>query len=152
MERWRQNLSNRNPKNRYMKKSALLLFGFYFISFLSCFSTYSQANYSKITTPLETNFLNRPVFFYNKLVSTPDLKVNLNFKPFNANVLSIYNRNTKLNDVYSYSKESYYYEKSVPLCSNFYDQKDSFNPNGANNFGVGVLIGSLNALLSVISK
>ena len=125
-----------------------------FIILFYCFTSYSQVNQTKIPFTKDTIKLNKQISFYNKIDSTLLYKPNFIFK-FNSsdlNNFSIYNRNTKLNDIYLHSKDTLYYEKSTYINSNQYIQKDSFNPNGASNFGSGVIIGALNTVFKVYFK
>ena len=119
-----------------------------FIILFYCFTGYSQVNETIIPFKKDTVKINKQISVYNKVDSTLLNKPNFIFK-FNAsdlNSFSTYNRNTKLNDIYLLSKDTLYYEKSIYINSNQYIQKDSFNPNGASNFGSGVIIGTLNTL------
>ena len=119
-----------------------------FIILFYCFTSYSQVNETIISFTKDTIKLNKQISFYNKIDSTLLYKPNFNFK-FNSSELnnfSIYNRNTKLNDFYLLSKDTLYYKKSIYINSNQYIRKDSFNPNGASNFGSGLIIGTLNTV------
>lgn len=119
-----------------------------FIILFYCFTSYSQVNEIIVPFTKDTIKPNKQISFYNKINSTLLYKPNFIFK-FNSsdlNNFSIYNHNTKLNDIYLHSKDTLYYEKSIYINSNQYIQKDSFNPNGASNFGSGVIIGTLNTI------
>lgn len=62
---------------------------------------------------------------------------------------SIYNKTTKLNDFYEVKKDSFYYRKSVFIPENniYMPNIDSFNPNGASDFGSAVLAGLINTIV-----
>ena len=125
-----------------------------FIILFYCFTSYSQVNETIISFTKDTIKLNKQISFYNKIDSTLLYKPNFNFK-FNSSELnnfSIYNRNTKLNDFYLLSKDTLYYEKSTYINSNQCIQKDSSNPNGASNFGSGVIIVALNTVFKSLLK
>jgi len=84
------------------------------------------------------------------------LNVNLNtnkqFFTFNQlqfytnNDFSIFNRTTMLNDNFSVYNGQFEYKNSVLIPQNllFNSKIDSFNPNGATEFGSALLIGFLN--------
>jgi len=84
------------------------------------------------------------------------LNVNLNknkqFFNFNQlqfytnNDFSIFNRTTMLNDNFSVYNGQFEYKNSVLIPQNllFNSKIDSFNPNGATEFGSALLIGFLN--------
>jgi len=84
------------------------------------------------------------------------LNVNLNtnkkFFTFNQlqfytnNDFSIFNQTTMLNDNFSVYNGQFEYKNSVliPQNSLFNSKIDSFNPNGASEFGSALLIGFLN--------
>ena len=119
-----------------------------FIIFFYCFASYSQVNETIIKFKKDTIKVNKQISDFNKIDSTLLYKPNITLK-FNSsdlNSFSTYNRNTKLNDIYLPSKDTLYYEKSIQINFNQYMQKDSFNPNGASNFGSGVIIGTLNTI------
>lgn len=86
--------------------------------------------------------------FYSKHDSLSKIKPNFNYK-FKANdmpLFSVYYRNSKLNDVYYQSKDSYSYVKTVNLNSNQLVPKDSFNPNATSNFKAGLFMGIANTV------
>ena len=84
------------------------------------------------------------------------LDVNFNFR-FNklptidgVNTFSIFNRTTGLNDTYVITKNSFEYSASSLLLENkipgVNTKVDSFNPNGANDFGGAIVSGLLNLI------
>lgn len=66
------------------------------------------------------------------------------------NEFSIYNKTTQLNDFYGVKKDTLYYRKSVmmPLNNYYSTHSDSFNPNGAPDFGSAVLVGLINTFIN----
>lgn len=119
------------------------------ISLFCSFISFAQSNDS-IDLKKAKN-INR---FYNSLDSLVVLKPNFDYK-FNSkdfNQISIYDRNTKLNDIYFYSKDSLYYVRSENINANQFMYRDSFNPNGVNNLGVGLIMGSINTVFKSIIK
>ena len=119
-----------------------------FIIFFYCFASYSQVNETIMSFKKDTIKINKQISVHNKIDSILlyKPKIILKFNSSDLNSFSTYNRNTKLNDIYLPLKDTLYYEKSIYINSNQYIQKDSFNPNGASNFGSGVIIGTLNTL------
>jgi hypothetical protein len=96
------------------------------------------------------------VYFTSSVVSNRplfDLKnytfqlTSMRFNP--KNEFSIYNKTTQLNDFYGVKKDTFYYRKSVFIPeNNIYSPKiDSFNPNGASDFGSAVLAGVINTIV-----
>ena len=61
-------------------------------------------------------------------------------------LFSVYDRNTKLNGIYFFSKDSSSLVKTVNLNSNQFIPKDSFNPNGTSNFKTGFIMGVANTV------
>lgn len=108
-----------------------------------CFLSFSQTNDS-VATKKAINLYD----FSIKLDSLSKMKPNFsnNFKTNHITSFCVYNRNTKLNDIYYLSKDSIYLVKTV----NLFTQKDSFNPHGASNFGVGLIMGSINTIFKGI--
>ena len=62
---------------------------------------------------------------------------------------TIYNKTTQLNDFYYVKRDTFYYQKSVFIPENqmFAPRIDSFNPNGASDFGSAVLSGLINTVI-----
>lgn len=117
-------------------------------AFLFCLLSFSQTNdtiYNKTKNLFAFSF---------KIDSLSKLKPNLdyNFKTTYTPLLSIYNRNTKLNDLYYLPKDSIYFAKSVIYNTYQFTKQDSFNPYGANNLGTGLIIGSINTVFNCIFK
>jgi len=90
--------------------------------------------------------------FSVKLDSLSKMKPNFNdsFKANGVTSFSVYNRNTKLNDIYLQSKDSIYFVKTENFNSYPSTPKDSFNPHGASNLGVGLIMGSIHAVFKGI--
>jgi hypothetical protein len=65
------------------------------------------------------------------------------------NEFSIYNKNTKFNDFYGVKKDTFYYIKSVIITQNtiYSPHIDSFNPDGASDYGAAVLAGLINTIV-----
>jgi hypothetical protein len=97
----------------------------------------------------------RSLFSYNNTLDTlVVLKPNFDYK-FSTNYFtkfSIYNRNTKLNDIYFFSRDTIYYVKSEDINTNQFMYRDSFNPNAAGDFGTGLILGSLNMVFNTVFK
>lgn len=111
--------------------------------FFFCCLSFSQTKdsiYGKMKTISAFNY---------KLDSLSNLKPNFNYnyKTTDANLFSIYNRNTTLNDYFIVSKDNSNYVKSVSINSNQFLHIDSFNPNGVSDLGAGLIIGALNTFL-----
>jgi hypothetical protein len=72
----------------------------------------------------------------------------MQFNP--QNEFSIYNRTTRLNDLYGARKATFYYRQSLIIRKNNVNSPkiDSFNPNGASDFGSAVLAGLINTFMS----
>lgn len=90
---------------------------------------------------------NNKAYFSLKLDSLSKTKpvLNIDFKIGKADVLSVYDRNTKLNDVYFYSKDSFYFVKTV----NQFNPKDSFNPYESSDLGCVLIMGTINTVLNL---
>ena len=101
--------------------------------------------------------------FAPKVYFTPSVATNtplFNFKNYTFQLssmqfnpqkeFSVYNKTTHLNDFYEVKKDTLYYRKSVLIPeNNMYSPKiDSFNPNGASDFGSAVLAGVINTFIS----
>lgn len=116
--------------------------------FFFCLISFSQTNDS-----IYNKSKNLYAFSF-KLDSLSKLKPNLNynFKPNNIPLLSVYNRNTKLNDIYYLPKDGIYYTKSVVFNTYQFIKQDSFNPYGTSNLGVGLIMGALNTVLNCSFK
>lgn len=86
---------------------------------------------------------NLPVFFVDKNLILVELKLRQN-----PNYFSVYNPNTRLNDIYTFKKDTVVMHKSILINDiNFCGQKrDSFNPSGANNMGWAVFVGVYNLI------
>jgi hypothetical protein len=118
-------------------------------SFFYCFVAYSQTNDS-----INAKKIKNLYSFNNSLDSIALIKPNFNYK-FRSNDVtefSIYDRNSKLNDIYYFSQDSLYYSKSVNVNINQFVKRDSFNPNGVNDLRAGIIIGSINTVFKSIFK
>jgi hypothetical protein len=118
------------------------------ISLLYCFTVYSQVSDSIVSFSKDSVKLNKQVFFYNKINAPIPYKPNITiaYKSIDLQTISIYNQNTKWNDIYTHSKDSLYYQKSLFINANNYSQKDSFNPNGTSSLVPGLIIGTINSI------
>lgn len=118
------------------------------ISFLYCFTVYAQVSDSIVSFSDDSVKLNKKVFFYNKINAPITYKPNITitYKSIDLQTISIYNQNTKWNDIYTHSKDSLYYQKSLFINANNYSQIDSFNPNGTSSLVPGLIIGTINSI------
>jgi hypothetical protein len=117
-----------------------------------CFISFSQSKDS-ICNNNNNNNNAKNIFSFNiKLDSLSKIKpnINYNFRVNNNTLFSVYNQNTKLNDYLYVSKDSIYFAKSVNYNSHQLIKKDSFNPHGASNIGVGLIMGSINTIFKGI--
>ena len=117
--------------------------------FFFCILSFSQTNDSTYN-----NKAKKLYFFAINTDSLTKTKSTFNYK-FNTNYIalfSMYNRNSKLNDVYYISNDSIYNTKIVNFDFNQFVHKDSFNPNGASNIGVGLIMGAINTVFNSIFK
>ena len=66
---------------------------------------------------------------------------------------SIYNPQTQLNDFYSITPNGIDYLNTKPVFNNLYRgrQIDSFNPNGASDFGSAIVMGVLNSFINKVN-
>jgi hypothetical protein len=127
-----------------------IIFMRYIVSTLFfCFLSFSQTNDSIYNSNVK-NFYDFNIKLDSLIILKPNF--NYNFKTNYVSSFSVYNRNTKLNDVYCLSKDSIYFVKTVNFNSNQSAPKDSFNPNGASNLGVGLIMGSINTVFNSIFK
>ncbi|MGQ7945162.1 hypothetical protein [Flavobacterium sp. WC2509] len=107
-----------------------------------CFLSFSQTN-----DTIYNKAKNLSVFsFKPDLLSKFKPNLNYKFKATTIPVLSVYNRNTKLNDIYYLPKDSIYATKSVVFNTYQFIKQDSFNPYGANNLGTGLIMGAINTV------
>ncbi len=114
-----------------------------------CILSFSQTNDSVYNNKVKNIY-----DFKIKLDSITKSIPSFNYK-FNVNditLFSVYDRNTKLNDVYCLSKDSIYFVKTVNFNSYPSTPKDSFNPHGASNLGVGLVMGAINTVFNSIFK
>lgn len=93
-----------------------------------------------------------------------DLKINFNknkqrftfsqLQLYTNNDFSVYNKATMLNDNFSVYNGHYEYKNSIMIPQNmvFNTKVDSFNPNGASDFGSALLTGFLNTALSLFDS
>lgn len=116
-------------------------------AFFFCFLSFSQANDSVVTKKVINLY-----DFSIKLDSLSKMKPTFssNFNKNDVTLFSVYDRNTKLNDIYYLSKDSIYFVKTENFNSGQFIPKDSFNPHGASNLGVGLIMGSLNTIFKGI--
>ena len=116
-------------------------------AFFFCFISFSQANDSVVAKKVINVYS-----FSVKLDSLSKMKPNFsnNFKANPVTSFSVYDRNTKLNDIYYQSKDSIYFVKTENFNSGQSMPKDSFNPHGASNLGVGLVMGSINTIFKGI--
>lgn len=116
-------------------------------AFFFCFLSFSQTKEPEATK--------KAINLYNfsiKLDSLSKMKTNFsnNFKVNQFSSFSVYNRNTKLNDIYFLSKDTVYFVKTENFNSGQSTPKDSFNPHGASNLGVGLIMGSISTVFKGI--
>jgi len=120
-------------------KYAILLFAIVFHV-----SSYSQANDS-LSYRKATVFTN-----YKRIDSLFKSRQNFSFKlkASDFSYITIYNQSTQSDDIYYLSKYSADYSKSVYTNNNQFVRKDSFNPYGTSNVGLGTIMGGLSNVLS----
>lgn len=115
---------------------------------------YCLVSYSQTTDSLSFKKSNSLYSFNNTLDSLVVLKANFDYK-FSSNhftKFSVYDRNTKFNDIYFFSKDTIYYVKSENINANQFMYRDSFNPNAASDFRAGLIMGSINMVLNSVFK
>ena len=86
-----------------------------------------------------------------RLDATPKIDYTLDLESLkldDTKTFSIYNPQTQLNDFYSVTSDGFDYLNTTPVFNNLFRgrQIDSFNPNGANDFGSAIVMGFLNSL------
>lgn len=119
-------------------KNAILLF-FLLLGYFSFAQVQVQAtNFSKQNFSLSLKSFNPA----NYMIS---------LKSFNSSSkysFSAYNKNTDLNDNYTFISDTYKYRNSTFEVENLHRSLkiDSFNPNGANDLGSAVITGLINTV------
>ena len=114
------------------------------------FIAFPLHSYSQTCDPLKK--VPNPFSFHPKATNQFQPNFDFKFKPETTTLFSVYNRDTKLNDTYYFSKEAAVYTKSLNNNNGTFSQKDSFNPYGASNIGLGVLMGTLETVISTVFK
>jgi hypothetical protein len=109
-----------------------------FYSLISYSQTNDSINYKKL------NLYNLNIKFDSIIKSKTSFNYKIKVNDFSS--FSVYNQNTKLNDYFNLSKDPIYFVKSININANQLVPKDSFNPNGVNNLGVGLIMGSINTV------
>ena len=113
---------------------------FVILSFL-----YSVCFFSQIKTD-SVQLVLQPIKLDVKLNSNKHFISFNQLKFYTKNDFSVYNKATMLNDNFSIYKGQFEYKNSIFIPENMvYNSKiDSFNPNGASEFGSALIIGVLN--------
>jgi len=120
--------------------------------FIFFISVVTQAQTPSISGVLDFDI--SKLTFKKKRISPLDVNFNFRFNKLPAidgiHTFSVFNRTTGLNDTYIITKNSFEYSTSSLLLENntrgFNTKVDSFNPNGANDFGGAVVNGLLNLI------
>ena len=125
-----------------MKKS--IVFGLLLFPILLFSQTRIQV-FAPKTFQLNSVVSNKP--FFNLKNYTFQL-TSVQFNPETS--FSVYNKATQLNDFYYVKRDTLHFHKSVFIPENnmYLPKIDSFNPNGASDFGSAILSGVLNTLFS----
>lgn len=108
-----------------------------------CFLSFSQTKDS-VASKKAINLYDFSIKFDSLSKMKPNFSSNFKTNPVAS--FSVYNRNTKLNDIYYLSKDSIHFVKTENFNSGQSTPKDSFNPHGASNLGVGLIMGSINTI------